>query len=75
MVGFSVVVNCAVIVPQTGIAPHQIALTVCLCDTQASSTKGAQCRVLQDLARGTLLSSLPPDSIILQVRNAVNVLL
>lgn len=34
---------------------------------QADPQKGAACRVMQDLQPGTLLASLPPDSVILQV--------
>jgi hypothetical protein len=34
--------------------------------TQADPGRGAHCRTLRELRRGTLLSSLPPDSVILQ---------
>jgi hypothetical protein len=33
---------------------------------QADPARGAHCRTLRELRRGTLLASLPPDSIILQ---------
>lgn len=42
---------------------------------QADPARGAHCRTLRELRRGTLLSSLPPDSVILQASTRFSVTL